>query len=41
MDVQLVPGMPAEVLIVTGERTLFGYLLQPFRDMFRRSLREV
>lgn len=26
---------------VTGERTLFGYLLQPFRDMFRRSLREV
>ena len=41
MDVQLVPGMPAEVLIVTGERTLFGYLLEPFRDIFRRSLREV
>jgi HlyD family secretion protein len=40
-DVQLVPGMPAEVLIVTGERTLLGYLVQPFRDMFRRSLREV
>lgn len=39
--VQLVPGMPAEVLIVTSERTLFGYLLQPFRDIFRRSLREV
>lgn len=41
VDVQLVPGMPAEVLIVTGERTLLGYLFQPFRDMFRRSLREV
>jgi HlyD family secretion protein/epimerase transport system membrane fusion protein len=41
VDVQLLPGMPAEVLIVTGERTLFGYLLQPFRDVFRRSLREV
>jgi HlyD family secretion protein/epimerase transport system membrane fusion protein len=41
VDVQLVPGMPAEVLIVTGERTLFGYLLQPFRDIIRRSLREV
>ncbi|MGK9168558.1 HlyD family type I secretion periplasmic adaptor subunit [Inquilinus limosus] len=39
-DVQLVPGMPAEVLIVTGERTLMGYLLQPLRDVFRRSLRE-
>ena len=40
-EVQLVPGMPAEVLIVTGERTLLGYLLEPFRDLFRRSLREV
>ena len=40
-DVQLVPGMPAEVLIVTGERTLLDYLLQPFGDLFRRSLREV
>lgn len=40
-DVHLVPGMPAEVLIVTGERTLLGYLIQPFRDLFRRSLREV
>lgn len=41
IDVELIPGMPAEVLIVTSERTLFGYLLQPFRDLFRRSLREV
>lgn len=40
-DIELVPGMPAEVLIVTSERTLFGYLLQPFRDLFRRGLREV
>lgn len=40
-DVHLIPGMPAEVLIVTSERTLFGYLLQPFRDLLRRSLREV
>jgi HlyD family secretion protein len=41
IDVQLVPGMPAEVLIVTGERTLLGYLLRPLHDIFRRSLREV
>jgi HlyD family secretion protein len=40
-DVELVAGMPAEVLIVTEERTLFAYLLQPFSDLFRRSLREV
>jgi hypothetical protein len=33
--------MPAEVLIVTEQRTLLGYLSQPFRDMFRRALREV
>jgi HlyD family secretion protein/epimerase transport system membrane fusion protein len=40
-DIQLVPGMPAEVLIVTGERTLLGYLLEPLRDILRRGLREV
>jgi HlyD family secretion protein len=40
-DVQLVPGMPAEVMIVTEERTLLEYLLQPFLDVFRRGLREV
>jgi HlyD family secretion protein/epimerase transport system membrane fusion protein len=40
-NIQLVAGMPAEVLIVTEQRTLLGYLSQPFRDMFRRALREV
>jgi HlyD family secretion protein/epimerase transport system membrane fusion protein len=40
-NIQLVAGMPAEVLIVTEQRTLVGYLSQPFRDMFRRALREV
>ncbi|GAB5504359.1 HlyD family type I secretion periplasmic adaptor subunit [Pyruvatibacter sp.] len=39
-DIQLQPGMPADVLIVTGERTLASYLVQPFRDSFRRSFRE-
>jgi len=37
---QLVPGMPAEVLINTGERTLIDYLLQPATDAFARSLIE-
>jgi HlyD family secretion protein/epimerase transport system membrane fusion protein len=37
----LVPGMPAEVLIVTQERTMIDYLIEPFRDAWRRSFREV
>jgi epimerase transport system membrane fusion protein len=36
----LVPGMPAEVLINTGSRTLFQYLMQPIRNAFARSLIE-
>jgi membrane fusion protein, type I secretion system len=36
----LVPGMPAEVLIKTGERTLFQYLIQPARNAFARSMIE-
>jgi epimerase transport system membrane fusion protein len=36
----LVPGMPAEVLIKTGERTFFEYLIQPARNAFARSLIE-
>lgn len=38
--VTLVPGMPAETLIVTGERTLLHYLTQPVRDSLRRAFRE-
>lgn len=36
----LVPGMPAEVLIKTGERTFFDYLVQPASNAFARSLIE-
>ena len=36
----LVPGMPAEVLIQTGERTMLGYLTSPMRRAFSRSLTE-
>ena len=36
----LIPGMPAEVLINTGKRTLFEYLVQPLTDAFARSLIE-
>ncbi len=39
-DLILVPGMPAEVLINTGKRTLFEYLVQPITDAFARAFIE-
>ncbi|MDP2098670.1 MAG: HlyD family type I secretion periplasmic adaptor subunit [Methylobacter sp.] len=39
-DMQLLPGMPAEVLINTGERTLFEYLAQPATNAFARAFIE-
>ena len=40
-EVELVPGMPADVLIVRRERTMVGYLLEPLLGAWRRGLREV
>jgi epimerase transport system membrane fusion protein len=37
---ELVPGMPVEVMIKTGERTVVEYLMQPITDIFARSFRE-
>jgi multidrug efflux pump subunit AcrA (membrane-fusion protein) len=34
------PGMPAEALIRTGERSLARYMLQPLLDSFHRAFRE-
>jgi HlyD family secretion protein len=39
-DISLYPGMPAEVLIMTGDRTLMDYLLAPLTDSFSRAFRE-
>jgi HlyD family secretion protein len=36
----LVPGMPAEVLIQTGDRTVLSYLMKPLRDQLERAFRE-
>ena len=36
----LVPGMPAEVVIKTGQRTMLGYLTSPIKRIFSRSLTE-
>ena len=37
---ELIPGMPAEVLINTGSRTFFEYLTQPITNALARSLIE-
>lgn len=37
---RLVPGMPAEVLIKTGERTFIDYILSPLKRTFSTSLLE-
>lgn len=37
---QLLAGMPAEVMIRTGERTFASYVAKPFTDMLARSMRE-
>ena len=38
--ITMTAGMPADVMIVTGERTLLQYLLRPLTDTLRRGLRE-
>lgn len=37
---KLKPGMPAEVMVPTGERTVIAYLMQPLLDSVRSGLRE-
>lgn len=39
-DLKLVPGMPAEVYIKTGERSPASYLVKPLLDQMQRALRE-
>ncbi len=37
---QLLAGMPAEVMIRTGERTFASYIVKPISDMLARAIRE-
>lgn len=39
-DLTLVPGMPAEAMIQTGERTALSYLVKPLSDQISRAFRE-
>ncbi|MEH6717234.1 MAG: HlyD family type I secretion periplasmic adaptor subunit, partial [Aurantimonas endophytica] len=36
----LVPGMPVEVFLKTGDRSALSYLVKPFSDQMMRSFRE-
>jgi HlyD family secretion protein len=38
--VQLIPGMPVESYIQTGERTALSYITKPLQDNFARSFKE-
>jgi HlyD family secretion protein len=39
-DVKLVPGMPVETFMQTGDRTVISYLAKPFVDQIKRAFRE-
>ncbi len=39
-DVQIVPGMQAEAVILTGQATVLDYLLRPIERTFERAMRE-
>lgn len=39
-ELELLPGMPAEVFIATGSRTLLQYLFKPFSNIMARSFIE-
>ena len=38
-DLHLIPGMPVEAFIRTGERTILSYLTKPFADQAMRAFR--
>ena len=39
-DLELVSGMPAEIFIQTGDRTVLSFLLKPLTDNLHRAFRE-
>ena len=39
-ELPLRPGMPAEVFIQTGERSMISYITKPIRDQFARAFRD-
>jgi HlyD family secretion protein len=39
-DAKLIPGMPVEAFVQTGDRTMMSYLIKPLSDQLMRAFRE-
>ncbi|QDF40429.1 MULTISPECIES: HlyD family type I secretion periplasmic adaptor subunit [Bradyrhizobium] len=39
-DVKMIPGMPVEAFVQTGDRTMLSYLMKPLQDQLMRAFRE-
>jgi HlyD family secretion protein len=39
-DAKLIPGMPVEAFVQTGDRTMLSYLMKPLHDQLMRAFRE-
>jgi HlyD family secretion protein len=39
-EVKLIPGMPVEAFVQTGNRTLLSYRIKPLKDQLMRAFRE-
>jgi HlyD family secretion protein len=39
-EVKLIPGMPVEAFVQTGDRTMMSYLVKPLSDQLMRAFRE-
>ncbi|MBR0850308.1 HlyD family type I secretion periplasmic adaptor subunit [Bradyrhizobium diazoefficiens] len=39
-EVKLIPGMPVEAFVQTGDRTMLSYLMKPLHDQLMRAFRE-
>src|SRR5690348_16421880 len=39
-EAKLIPGMPVEAFVQTGDRTVLSYLMKPLHDQLMRSFRE-
>jgi HlyD family secretion protein len=39
-DVKIIPGMPVEAFVQTGDRTMMSYLVKPLSDQLMRAFRE-
>jgi HlyD family secretion protein len=39
-EAKLIPGMPVEAFVQTGDRTMMSYLIKPLKDQLMRAFRE-